>query len=133
MSTGTIIAIVVGALVLIAIVALISRAGQRRKLDTRREQAGTLREGARERTLKAEHERSLADEQAARAKGAEAEAEEKAAMARRESASAQDRAQGADHEQALAHQDHREAREIDPDVSDEDPSAAEGATRDRHT
>jgi flagellar biosynthesis/type III secretory pathway M-ring protein FliF/YscJ len=132
MSTGTIIAIIVAAFVVIAIIMLASRAARHRKLDAQREQAGELRQTARERDRRAERESAIADEQAARAKQAEAEAEEKAAIARREGAEAAERKEAAQHEQALADDHHRAANDLDPDAGRDGSGDRETATsRDR--
>jgi hypothetical protein len=119
MSTEAIIAVAVGAVVVIALVVFLAKLGRKRQLDTRREKAGELRQEAHTRGLRAERERAAADEQAARAKQAQAEAEERAATARRESAAAQERAQVADRERKFARERHQEARSIDPDVDDD--------------
>jgi flagellar biosynthesis/type III secretory pathway M-ring protein FliF/YscJ len=126
MSTGAIVGIVVGALVLIALLVLLTRAARNRRLEGRREQAAEVREDAQSRTLRANRQRAAADEQAARAKQAQAEAEEKAATARRESATAEERAQLADRERRLADERHEEARSIDPDVTDNGDHEAAG-------
>jgi predicted Holliday junction resolvase-like endonuclease len=117
-STGAIIAIAVGAVVLLLLIALALRAMNHRRNDRRREQAGQLREQARSRSIQAESARASADEQAAEAKRAQAEAEERAAQAREEHAAAERRALEAEQltEDARAH--HDQARAVDPDVSD---------------
>jgi hypothetical protein len=120
MSTGAIVAIVVGALVLTAVVVLLARNARVRRMDSRREEADELRQEAQQRGLRATRERAAADEQSARAKQAQAEAEEKAAAARRESARAQERAQVADRERRFAAERHEQARDVDPDVAEDD-------------
>ena len=87
MSAGAIIAIVVGAVVVIALLVLLSRAARGRRLEGRREQAAELRSDAADRGVIAKRERALADEQAAL--GSQAEAEQKAVVARRHPADAQ--------------------------------------------
>ena len=118
MSTGAIVAIAMGAVVLLTLFVLLAGAARGRRLDTRRERAGELREEAHTRGLHASRERAAADEQAARAKQAEAEAEEKAAASRREAATAAERAQVAERERRFARERHEEAAEVDPDVRD---------------
>jgi biopolymer transport protein ExbB/TolQ len=58
MSTGAIIAIVVGALVLLAIVALVVRAGRNKRLEARRIEAGQLHEEAESHAAQAERRRA---------------------------------------------------------------------------
>ena len=130
MSTGAVIAIVIGAIILIALIVLLSRAARNKRLEGRREEAGELRREAQTRTLRAERQQASADEQQARAKQAEGEAEERAAAARRESAAAQERARAAEREHAVAREHHERALEVDPDVSADDADHPAG-TRDR--
>jgi hypothetical protein len=112
MDTGVIIAIVVGALVLIALFAIAARRGRERKLETRRSEA-------------AEH-RLEAEVRGARADRQEAGAEERAARAKREQALAQEQAARARQERGLAEERHERARDIDPDVDDREPAERRG-------
>jgi hypothetical protein len=119
MSTGVIIGIAVCAALLVGLIVVLNRAGRKRQVETRREQAHGLRQDAQARQLHATRQQAEADEQSARAKQAAAEAEEKAAIARREEAEANERAQSADRERRFARERHEQARSIDPDVTDE--------------
>jgi predicted lipid-binding transport protein (Tim44 family) len=125
MSTLGTIAIVAGALVVLTLVAILVMEARRKRLDSRREEAGELRKDAQRQGRLAERQRAEADERAARAKKAEAEAEEKAAQARRESALAEQRASVAGRQERFARDRHDEARSVDPDVDDD------GADHDR--
>jgi FtsZ-interacting cell division protein ZipA len=120
MDAGMIIGIAVAAIVLVGLIVVLSRAGRKRRLETRREQAHELRHEAQSRELRAERQQAKADEQSARAKQAAAEAEEKAAVARREEAAARERAQAAEGERRFARERHGEAQAIDPDADDSD-------------
>ena len=84
METGTLIAIVIAALVLIAVLVLISRAAKNRQLEARRTEAVELRQEAQDRGLTAERHSAVAEEKAAIADQAEAEARQQAAVAKRE-------------------------------------------------
>src|SRR5205814_4464497 len=117
-STGAIIAIVIGAILLLAVVVLVARVAGRRRLEGRREAAGEQRDQAQTRSLQAETTRAEADQRAARAQRAEAEAEEKAALARKEGATAQQRESEAQRQSEAARTHHVRACRIDPDVSD---------------
>jgi F0F1-type ATP synthase membrane subunit b/b' len=107
MSTVAIIAIVIGALILIALIWGVMSGSRRRRHEERRQVAGRHREEAEHRHVKAEKHQAAADE--------------KAAAARREAAEAEERAVAARHEREVgdAHREH--AREIDPD-RDSEPS-----------
>ena len=105
MSAGAIIAIVIGAIVLIVLIALVVQRQRARRLDQRRGEAAELRDEARVRGTRAERERAAADEQAAAARRKAAEAEERALRAQRE--------------QAVAQEHEERARAVDPDVSED--------------
>src|SRR5688572_28699340 len=122
MSTGAIIAIVIGALILIALAVLLARRGRERRLETRRVEAGEHRDQARVRARTAEREQAEADEATARAKKARAHAEEQAAQARRAEAEAEAKADHATHERTQAQELHGRADEIDPDAEVEQES-----------
>lgn len=126
MSTGAIIAIVVGVIVIAAILVLVSRAMRARQHERRRTEAGELRQEAQSRGLRAERESSLAAEQEARAKRAQAEAEEKAAAARREAASAEERSREAERHRRFARERAERANEVDPDVDEQQMPAGTG-------
>ena len=68
MSTGTIIAIAVGAVVVLLLITLVARAASRRREERRREQAGEFRQEARSRSIQAESARASADQQTAEAR-----------------------------------------------------------------
>ena len=109
MDAVVIVAIVIGALVLIALFAAIARRGRERQLEGRRTEA-------------AEH-RLEAEVRGARADRQEASAEERAARAKREQAIAQEQAARARQERQLAEERHEHAREVDPDGGE--PQAAD--------
>src|SRR3954469_11107901 len=132
MSTLGTIAIIVGAIVLLALVAIALIGARRKRLDSRREEAGELRQDAQRQGRLANRQRAEADERAARAKKAEAEAEERAAAARRERALAEQRDSVAGRQERFARDRHEEARSVDPDVDDESEDRqqpASGRTR----
>jgi hypothetical protein len=118
MSTGAIIGIVVGAVLVIALIVVALRASRRRRLEGRRTEASELRTDARQREATAEDARAAADEQAARAERVRAEAQEKEAAARREEVVAQKRGEVAEHQTVAAREQHDRARSVDPDVAD---------------
>src|SRR3954452_19108808 len=130
MSTEAIVVLAVVVVVLVALVALIAR---RRRLDSRRTQAGELREEAQARGWKADRREAEAEQQEARAKRGRAEAEEKAAVSKGEEAAAEERSQVAHRERHFARSRADEAREVDPDSTDEHEAATadSGGTRDR--
>ena len=101
MDAGTIIAIAVGAILLIALFVFISRKQRTRRTEQRRVEARGHREEARVR--------------GARATRAEAEAEERAARAKREQAIAEEAAATAERERRFARSKERTANELDPD------------------
>lgn len=120
MSTGAVIAIAIGAVLLLAVIGLVGVFVRRRRVETRRERAGELRQEAQARELRATREGAAADEQAARARQSQAQAEEKAAVARREGAEAQQRAEAAEGERRFARDRHEEARSVDPDAVEDE-------------
>src|SRR3954468_19670079 len=128
MSTLGTIALIVGAVVLLALVALLIVSARRKRLDSRREEAGELRKDAQRQGRTAQRQRAEADERAARAKKAEAEAEERAAAARRERALAEQRDSVAGRQERFARDRHEEARSVDPDVDDESEARQQGAS-----
>ena len=101
MDVGTIIAIVIGAIVLIALFSLLGRKQKTKKHEQRRVEARTHREEARVR--------------GARATRAEAEAEERAARAKREQALAEEQSATAERERRFARSKEQKAAELDPD------------------
>ena len=117
MDTGVIIAIVVGALVLIAAIAIASKMARERRLEGKREEAREVRHEAQVRGAQAERQHAEAEEQAARARKEQARAEEQAAEAEKHRRFARER------------QD--EARSLDPDSDDEETAREEHAERER--
>ena len=111
MDAGTIIAIVVAAIVLIALFSLVGKKSRDRRHEQRRVEAHGHREEARVRS--------------ARATRAEAEAEERAARAKREQALAEEQAMTAQRERRFARSKEQRAAELDPD--------GDGRTRDEQT
>jgi hypothetical protein len=104
MDAGVIVAIVIGAIVLIALFALLGRRQRDKKLEERRVEARGHREEARVR--------------GARATRAEAEAEERAARAKREQALAEEQSATAQRERRFARSKEQRAAELDPDGTD---------------
>jgi hypothetical protein len=104
MDTGVIVAIVIGALILLALLWLLGRRARERKLDTRRGEARGIRR-------EAEVSRAQADR-------TRAEAEERAARARREEATAREQAAHAESKQEEARDRHLQAASVDPDVDE---------------
>jgi FtsZ-interacting cell division protein ZipA len=117
-SAGTIIAIVIGAIVLLGLLAVAIIAGRRARLANRRHQARELRRRARGRTIQMEAARASAGRHAARARRAEAEAEEKAAEARLDKALAQQQGVATEQNAAFARDHYDRAHTVDPDSSD---------------
>ncbi len=115
MSTGAIIAIVIGALIVLALIMLLARKGRQRRLDSRRQQAGEIRREAQVHSARADQAEAEAQEQAARAKREEAEARETAAQA------AERRREADEH--------HRRAAELDPDADSDDLEAERQRSR----
>ena len=101
MDAATIVAIAVGAIVLIAIFMLLAKRRRTVRHEQRRVEARTHREEAQMR--------------GARATRAEAEAEERAARAKREQALAEEQSAIAQRERRFARSKHERAAEIDPD------------------
>ena len=129
MSTGAIVAIVIGALILIALMVFLARRGRERRLESMREEAHEHRSQARVRARTAEREQADADEAAARAKKARAAAEEQAAQARRAEAEAEAKSEHAQHERGHAEQLHGRATELDPDADDDSGEGRNGRRR----
>ena len=127
MDTGAVIAIVVGALILLLLLAWALPRMRERKNEQLRSQAGEERYAARDRQLRADK--------------AQAAADEKAARARREAAQAEERAREATHQREAAGEHMERARELDPDVDEDvdvhdddrahEPRADNGALDDR--
>ena len=96
MSTGAIVAIVVGAIVLLGLaVVLVSKTRGRRR-ESRRAQAGEIRREAQVRGAQAERHQAEAEERAARARKEQALADEQAAHAERTKRFARERGEEAD-------------------------------------
>jgi uncharacterized membrane protein YhiD involved in acid resistance len=118
MSTGAIVAIAVGAVIVLAIILVLGRVARGRRLERRRGQARELRQEATSRAQRAEQVRATADEATARAERSKAEADEQAAKARRESVEAERESERAAEEILAARTRHDQAREVDPDAPD---------------
>ena len=110
MSTGAIIAIVIGVVIVLAVLWFVARAGRDRKLESRRVEAREMRREAEVGSAKADRTR--------------AEAEAQAAEAKRQDALARERAASADDQHREARERHIEAARKDPDA-DPDGAAAE--------
>src|SRR3954449_11859379 len=110
MSTGAIIAIVIGVLILLALLWFLGRKGRERRLDNRRTEAREIRREAEVGSAQADKSRAEADAQAAEA--------------RRQDALARERAANADAQHREARERHIEAADKDPDA-DPDEAAAE--------
>lgn len=106
MSTGAIIGIVIGAVVVIALLTFLFSRQRGRKLEERRVEARGHREAAEERSREAALAR--------------AEAQEREAKAERERLAAEAQAERADREEAEAAELHERAREVDPDGDRDD-------------
>jgi hypothetical protein len=117
-STGTIIAIVIGAIVLVTLLTVAVIAIRRARLGNRRHQARELHRQARGRTIQVEAAQASADRHAAHARRADAEAEEKSAEARHDKALAQQESDAIEQQAALARDHYDRARAVDPDSSD---------------
>ena len=113
MSTVAVVLIVIGAVIVIALLASALKRTRDQKLDDRRQIAGEQREGAELRQLEADKEAARADEQAARA--------------RREAAEAESRSRAAKHEREAARGHAEHAAEIDPDSGPEGNDQGQGA------
>ena len=133
MDTGTIVAIVIGALVLVALFVVLSRAARSKKMDARRNEAGELRQQAQERSVKAERHSAVAEEKAAIADRAEAQARQQAAIAKRERAEAQERSTVAEQEGRVAREHQEKAFEVDPDADASDRDTKERWARNEQT
>jgi FtsZ-interacting cell division protein ZipA len=118
MSMAAIIAIVVGAILLLGLIVVGTRMARQRRLEGRRQKAVGLRQQAQHRERTAEDARAAADEETARAQRVRAEADEKEAEARRHEIAAQERTGEAEGKTVVAREHHDRAREVDPDVSD---------------
>jgi FtsZ-interacting cell division protein ZipA len=102
MSTGAIIAIVIGVLIVLALVLWLARRSRTARLESRRDEARQIRRQAEVRTAEADEMSAEAEERAARARREEAQARQQAARAE-------------DHRQdAEAH--HARAHDVDPDA-----------------
>jgi FtsZ-interacting cell division protein ZipA len=112
-STIAVVLIVIGAVIVIALLAAALKGARERKLEDRRAIAGEHREEAKLRQLEADKEAASADEQAARARREAAEAESRSRAAERE------------RERARGHVEH--AVEIDPDSGSERNDQGESA------
>jgi multidrug efflux pump subunit AcrA (membrane-fusion protein) len=110
MDTGVIIAIVIGALILLALLWFVGRKGRERRHETRRVEAGEIR-----------REAELGGAQADKTR---AEAEAQSAEARRQDALARERSASAEEQHREARERHIEAAKKDPDA-DPDEAAAE--------
>jgi FtsZ-interacting cell division protein ZipA len=102
MSTIAIVLIVIGAVIVIGLIATALSRARRRRLEDRRQIASEHREEATSHRLRAEKEAAAADEQGARA--------------RREAAEAQERSRAAERQQETARAHAQHATEIDPDA-----------------
>ena len=130
MSTGAIVAIAVGAVIVLAIILVLGRMARDRRLERRRGQASELRQEASARGQRAEQVRASADEATARAERRKAEADEQAAKARRDSVEAEREGEHAAEEILAARTRHDRAREVDPDL--DDSPQEEAAAIDQH-
>lgn len=116
MDTSTIVWIVVGVLVLLALVAVAVKLGGRKKLDRQRAKAGEIRHQADSEESTVRRHEAEAAEQDALARQARAEADLKAAEAEKLQIQAEERAEQASGKRT-EHQDRlRVADEVDPDV-----------------
>lgn len=131
MSTGAIVAIVIGALLLIALLVFLARRGRERRFENMRTEAQEHRSEARIRARSAERDQAEADEAAARAKKARAVAEEQDAQARRAEAEAEAKADHAHHEREHAEQLHERAVEVDPDSNGDEEGGRFRRTSDK--
>ena len=102
MSTGAIIAIVIGVLIVLALLLWLSRRGRAAKLESRRHEAREIRREAEVRSAEADQTTAEADERAARARQEEAQARATAARA--------------DEQRQEADAHHARAHEVDPDT-----------------
>lgn len=118
---STVVWTIVGVLIVLALVLVAVRMGAKKKQDSRRVEAGEMRQAAAsdERTIQTH--RAEAAEQEALAREARAESDRKAAAADKLDLQAQERSEQASGKQAEQHDRLRTADEIDPDVPDRDP------------
>ena len=130
MSTGAIVAIVIGALC-IALLVFLARRGRERRFENMRLEAQEHRDEARVRARSAERDQAEADQAEAQAKKARAIAEEQAAQARRAEAEAEAKADHARHEREHADSLHQRAGEIDPDADGDQDDRRFGRNEDR--
>lgn len=124
MSTGAIVAIAIGAVILIALIAYVGSVARRRRLEGRRQEARGLHRQARTQSIEVETARAAAEEHDAQSRRARAEADEKSAEARRNEALAQQRAAEADQGAEVARERHDRARAVDPDMGDDGEAEA---------
>ena len=120
MSTGAIVAIVIGALLLVALLVVLARRGRERRFENMRAEAQEHRNEARIRERGAKRDQAEADEAAARAKKARAIAEEQAAQAQRAEAEAEAKSEHAQHQRGQVDELHTRATEVDPDAESEE-------------
>jgi FtsZ-interacting cell division protein ZipA len=102
MSTGAIIAIVIGVLIVLALLLWLSRRSRAARHETRRHEAREIRREAEVRSAEADQMSAAADERAARARQEEAQARATAARA--------------DEHRQEAEARHAHAHEVDPDA-----------------
>jgi F0F1-type ATP synthase membrane subunit b/b' len=102
MSAGAIIAIVIGALIVLALVMWLGKRSRDRAHETRRHEAREIRREAEVRGAEADQ--------------LGAEADERAARARREEAEARQQAVRAEEQRVEAEHEHARAHDIDPDT-----------------
>jgi FtsZ-interacting cell division protein ZipA len=131
MSTGAIVAIVIGALLVIALLVFLAKRGRERRFENMRLEAQEHRDEARVRARSAERDQAEADQAEAQAKKARAIAEEQAAQARRAEAEAEAKADHARHEREHADSLHQRAGEIDPDADGDQNDRRFGRDQDR--
>ncbi len=116
MDTSTIVWIVVGVLVVLALVAVAVKLSGRQKVDRQRAKAGEIRQQADSEESTVRRHEAEAAEQDALARQARAEADRKAAEAEKLQIQAEERAEQASGKRT-EHQDRlRVADEVDPDV-----------------
>jgi hypothetical protein len=127
------VAIVIGAVLVIALLVLLARRGRERRMENMRLEAQEHRDEARVRARSADRDQAEADEAAARAKKARAIAEEQAAQARRAEAEAEAKADHARHERGQADELHERAGELDPDADGDGERRRFGRDEDRQT
>jgi F0F1-type ATP synthase membrane subunit b/b' len=116
MDAGAIIAIVIGALIVLALVLWLGKRSRDRARETRRHEAREIRREAEVRSAEADQ--------------IGAEAEERAARARREEAQARQQAARAEEQRLEAEHEHARAHDIDPDTKgDYEPTEERRFTR----